>query len=170
MRTAPAAFAALLFLFSCGGGPGAFTGTVAGKSLTVKGAVFLQSQEIWLVGFDDPCRHLSANQFPKGGSLLKIIPHPPAKRDFNVVLSGVADGTASMQFLQLDDSCNNTLAFGASAATMGTLGIDSLEAMKAASGNFDVTFGNADHVTGSFNAGSCDAPVLYPAPECIELD
>src|SRR5262245_38339480 len=129
------------FLFlcvACGpSGPGAFNGTVAGHSFTVKDAVFLASKEIWLSSNLNLCGGLKANEMPKLGTLVKFAPHPAEKGEYSVALSTIANGTATVQLLKLDESCTNTAAYPASSATKGTLKLEHVEATDAATGTFE---------------------------------
>lgn len=157
-----------LLCCACGSVPNAFTGTVAGNGFEVKDAVLLAGQEIWLSSAENLCTKLSQQQYPKNGTIVKIVPHPVAERELSVAISTTADGTATMQFVKLDASCNNTLAFGVSAATKGTVKISKLTAGTSAVGEFDVTFGDNDPAKGTFNVVNCVAPLLYPNPTCVE--
>jgi len=155
----------LLLLCACGpSGPGSFNGTVQSDALHVADAVYLMSQEIWLTDHTDLCTLLKANTYPKSGTLVKIAPHPVTTSvDFMVAESGALDHTVSLEFLKLDATCNTSMS---APATAGSVTLTTATAMGSASGTFDVTFGSADHVTGSFNALFCDAMTIYPSPTC----
>jgi hypothetical protein len=155
----------LLLLCACGpSGPGQFNGTVQSNTLRVADAVYLMGQEVWLTDHIDLCALLQKNTYPKGGTLVKIAAHPVATTgDFTVAESGALDHTISFEFLKLDATCNTSVS---APATAGTATLTTADAMGNASGTFDVTFGSADKVTGTFNATYCNAMTSYPSPTC----
>ncbi len=158
----------LLVACACGTPRGEFDGAVQMNALSVADSAFVGGQEIWLSSSSNLCASLKMNELPKGGTIAKIIPHPPAVADLTVDTSqdtGKTD-TVFLQFFKLDDSCVNTLAFGPSIATVGSVTVTEFVDMQSIQGRFAVTFGNSDMVTGSFNAQFCDAPTSYPSPDC----
>jgi hypothetical protein len=158
----------LIMLCACDGGPGIVSGTVQSNALIVGDSAFVSAQEIWLSSTTGLCSSLKANNLPKDGTLLKLIPHPVDTGDFTVNDSQATapDHSVFLQFFKLDDNCIETLMFGQSVATAGTTTITRLDTTRGVTGTFDVTFGSSDHVTGSVNATFCDAPTLYPSPTC----
>jgi hypothetical protein len=157
--------AALLLLCACGG-PGSFTGSVQGNTFAVADSALVGGVEIWLSSEQGLCSMLQKNTYPKNGTLVKIAPRPIGLGDFNVVESTTTDGTVSVSFLKLNDTCTSTLAFGPSTGTAGTVTLTQLTVSKIAVGKFTVTFGNSDQTSGDFNAAFCDAPTSYPTPMC----
>lgn len=160
----------LLSLVSCGGGPvgpGQFTGTVAGNSLSVKDTLLVGGKEIWLSSTEKLCEKLSKNTLPKAGTIVKFTPNPVAAGDFTVDPStGTAKpDTVFVQFFKLDDTCTNTVPFGESLGTSGTVKLTTVTD-GGTTGTFDVTFGSTDKTSGSFTATFCNAPTTYPTPEC----
>ena len=163
----------LLSLAACpGAGPGTFTGTVQGNGLEVKGAALVANTEVWLSNVNDLCPKLKRNQFPKNGSIVKLVLKPVAAGEFNVVssLSTAMQNVATLQFIKLNDTCGNALVFAESIGTSGKVTVNGYEADQQIDGNFEATFGSSDAVTGSFNAQYCDAPTLYPSPECVDVE
>jgi hypothetical protein len=157
--------AALVLLCACGG-PGTFTGSVQGNMLAVADSALVGGTEIWLSSEGNLCKLLQNNTYPKGATLVKIAPRPIGLGDFTVVASTTTDGTAAMTFVKLDDTCMQTLAYGPSTATAGTVTLTQLTVSQLAVGKFAVTFGNSDQVSGQFNAAYCDAPTTYLTPLC----
>lgn len=163
----------LLSALACGpAGPGKFTGTVQGNALELKDALLVANTEIWLSNTKELCPKLASNKFPKNGSIVKLILRPVATGDFKVdpSTSTSMPNTATMQFLKLNDTCNNTLAFGASIGTEGTVTVTRYDTSQQIDGTFDMTFGDTDAATGSFSARYCNAPTLYSAPECVAVE
>ncbi len=81
----------------------------------------------------------------------------PAKDAAGTVVSVSAD------YNTLDANCRPTIAGTASAASSGTITVDSLTASRA-SGSFDLRFANGDHLVGSFGSPLCAAAAPTPAP------
>jgi hypothetical protein len=160
--------ALLLVACACGTPPGEFDGSVQSNALSVSDAAFVGGQEIWLSSSSNLCASLKMNELPKDGAIAKIIPNPPSVASLTVDTSQDTGktNTVFLEFLKLDDSCADTLSFGPSIATSGSVTVTEFVDMQSIQGHFAVTFGNSDMVTGSFNAEFCDAPTSYPAPDC----
>lgn len=162
----------LLSLAACGGGLGSFTGTVQGNTLELKSALLVGNTEIWLSDTKDLCPKLRANQLPSNGAYLKLTLRPLGTGDFTVdpSTSTGKPNTATATFFKLNDTCANTLTFGSSLGTMGTVNVTRYTASSALDGTFDMTIGSNDTVKGSFSAVFCDAPTSYPSAECVTVD
>jgi hypothetical protein len=157
----------LLFCLACGGISNQVTGTVKGNSLTVRDAILLGNTEVWLSSTEKLCDALRMNAYPKSARLMKLQLYPVATGDFSVVVSTTGkDHSAAMQFDVLNDACMMQLVGQESAATSGKVTVVTFDTMRSITGTFDVTFGDTDRVTGSFNASWCDAPTTYPSPDC----
>lgn len=164
--------AALLALAACGGGLGSFTGTVQGNTLELKSALLVANSEIWLSDTKDLCPKLKANQLPRNGAYLKLTPRPVATGDFTVdpsTSTGKAN-TVTATFFKLNADCGNTLTFGNSLGTAGTVTVTRYASSSTIDGTFDMTIGSNDTVKGSFSAVFCDAPTSYPSAECVTVD
>lgn len=162
----------LLSLAACGGGIGNFTGTVQGNKLELKSALLVGNTEIWLSDTKDLCPKLKANQLPRNGAYLKLTLRPVAAGDFTVdpSTSTAKPNTATATFFKLNDTCGNTLTFGNSLGTMGTVTVSRYTASSTIDGTFDMSIGSNDTVKGSFSAVFCDAPTSYPSAECVTVD
>ena len=162
----------LLSLTACGGGLGNFTGTVQGNRLELKSVLLVANSEVWLSDTVDLCPKLKANQLPRNGAILKLTPRPVQAGDFTVdpSTSTSKPNTVFAQFLKLDMSCANTVTFGNSIGTMGAVTLTRFDTGKMLDGTFDLTVGSSDAVKGRFSATYCDAPTLYPSPECVTVD
>jgi len=161
----------LLVTIACGGGPtgpGKFTGTVASIPLDLKDALFVGSKEVWLSSTEKLCDKLMHNQLPKGGTIAKFTLRPIEAGDFTVdpSTSTTTNHTVFVQFFKLNDTCTNTVAFGPSLGTSGTVTVTDAKDKNGVTGSFDVTFGSTDKTTGNFASTWCDAPTTYPSPEC----
>ncbi len=189
MRTTLLAVTALT-LSACAGN--SFDGKVAGETLAIKSAVFLQNHDssgkptsasIYFADVDGSCDYVKANRQPKNGTYVGFFLF---NRDSNgnEIAAGVGDYTvidlislngltqkgdfASSNFVKDDASCNNVLSGSSSTAKSGLLKVSSFKAETGGgiSGSFDITYGDqADKVSGSFNADYCDAN-FTTSPNC----
>lgn len=181
---------AAVVLSACGG-PGSMNGTVAGVELPVKDAMFAiikdqqgKSAGMYLVMADKPdlCATVKANRQPKNltALLFSMVRYSvtmgnvevlaPDVGDYTVIKSSPQSGGnyAGAFFTHTDANCTSTLSSDATQASSGLIKLKSLkaEAGGSAAGDFDVTFGAGDKVTGSFNASFCDVTMLQTTPSC----
>lgn len=181
---------AVVFLSACGG-PGSMSGSVAGLELSVKDAMFAiikdqqgKSAGMYLVMADKPdlCATVKANRQPKNltGVLFSMVRYSvtmgnvevlaPDVGDYSVIKSSPQSGGnyAGAFFTHTDANCTSTLSNDASQASSGLIKLKSLKAEAGgyASGDFDITFGAGDKVTGSFNASFCDVTTLSSNANC----
>jgi hypothetical protein len=175
------AAASLVLVAGCGGGggqtynltgSGSMTGTISSQSLTVADAISNTVSQpggsagaIIVGSVANQCQLINARRILKSGSALEIIfgiqsgntlaaPTPGIYTVHTLAtINGFQGMVAAALFVVNDASCNTTT--GPIEATSGTLTVTRVDAT-GYTGTFDVTFGS-DHVTGTFNTGSCSA-------------
>lgn len=168
---------AAVTLGACGG-PGSFSGTVAGNPLAVRDAIFGLTRDasgrattavLVMADVPDICTSVKANRNPKGATYLAValtrltglVLAPPDVGDYTVTTFPTTSGNYALSgaFIKNDPSCLNTIAAQSSGFKSGLIKIGSYRAEVGGgmSGTFDVTVGNQDDkATGSFSARFCD--------------
>ncbi len=155
--------AALGFVFGCGTSAGSVQGTVAGQSLSAADSVFYTlTPQTTVVGIDSVpnlCSYALKNELPKNLVSLGFFVSPPITAPGTFTIDQTKAVTAI--WITRDATCAGTSVD----ATAGSITITSLSTTNM-SGTFDVMFGQ-DHVTGSFNASSCEHGQADASPTCI---
>jgi hypothetical protein len=163
-------------LVGCGGS--VFDGKVAGNTLDVKDAIFIQPRNeegkvttatVYLSDKTDLCATLKAGRRPKNASIFSVTVMrsngtailSPEVGEYTIVTAEPtgAGSFAGAGFSKYDANCTNTLADDAVGARSGLVKVSEFRAETNGrmSGTFDVTIGvQADKVKGSFGANFCD--------------
>ena len=159
--------------------PAGVNGTVSGNALNAKDAIFgvLDDQSlVILIGeHDSLCSAIAGNaHFANASALaLRILRHDSAGNPLpivpgkysvttNEVVEEMPAQAAAARFLRTGPDCAGVLSDDQSVAISGTVTIDSVESGKDARGSFDIKVGTqADELTGSFDAGYCEALTTY---------
>ncbi|MFT3842375.1 MAG: hypothetical protein QM723_35620 [Myxococcaceae bacterium] len=189
MRTTLIAVAAVT-LSACAGN--SFDGKVAGESISIKSAAFLQNRDgdgkptsamVLVADVEGGCDYIKSNRNPKNGTYVRFILYnrdtgsgselAASKGDYTVIDYNVNFLTqkglfATSVFTKNDTNCSNVLAAKNADAKSGVIKVDSFKAEAGGniSGSFDITYGDqADHITGGFNAQFCDA-TFSTQPNC----
>lgn len=174
-------------LFGCGG-PGSFSGTVAGNGIAVQDAIFAVAKdgsgkvfaaELFLGDKPGICATLKANRNPKSSAYLQLTFESlgstgavsPDVGDYTVKsgLQLAAGNWAYGVYAKTDPNCQNTLTSSAAQTQSGTVKVASIkpEANGQMIGTFDITFGpQKDKVTGAFSATFCDWDPFKPPTSC----
>jgi hypothetical protein len=165
---------------------GSVNGEVAGLKLNVSDSIFWYSQDtsgrvngVYLTLADKPrlCQTLKANRLEPGQMSLSFTLFrlttdsvlPPEQGDYTVTdVAEQAGNFAYAVFSRTDGACQETLSEPAGLAISGIVRLQRLRAEKGgnANGDFDVTFGTGDRVTGGFNAEYCDIAAAPQRPSC----
>jgi hypothetical protein len=176
---------ALLFSAACGNhGSGKINGTVHGESIEVNSASYAITVDTGVPQFllalwseADACDAMAKNNRIGGAQGLVVVmynadPNGTSTQPGPGTYS-VTDGTpqaagsyAMAGFSVLDSACGQRLSDELGNAVSGQVVLSSVTPGKegAAKGTFDLAVGSAgDHVTGSFDALSCDALLTFRA-------
>ncbi len=165
---------------------GSVNGKVADVSLNVADAIFAvlkadgKSIATVVVLSDKPklCETFKANREPKSATALITTLFrfsdsaylAPEVGDYTVVGYDptTAGSYAQSFFSRTDANCTNTISVDASRGKSGLIKLTAFKDAKngTAGGNFDITFGEGDRLTGSFNASYCDISELPQSPNC----
>lgn len=152
--------------------PGAVKGTVKGKPLALKKAVFLYREKandlaLALTDVENPCAALSQGAMPKGATLvLASLKHNTKElRDAHFGgdkypvrgATALPRDTKIATFFQLDDAC------GVKEKVRAVSGVVELTTPDVgtggtASGTFDLQFEGGDALSGTFHASFCPVP------------
>jgi hypothetical protein len=188
MRTTLIAVAAVS-LCACAGN--SFDGKVAGETINIKSAAFLQARDsngkptnatVFMADVEGGCDYIKSNRQPKSGTYVSFTLYnrdmnsneiAATQGDYTVIDYNVNFLTqkglfATSVFTKNDTSCTNVLAAKNADAKSGVIKVSSFKAETGGniSGSFDITYGDqADHVTGGFNADFCDA-MFTTSPNC----
>ena len=157
--------------------PAGVSGTVSGNALNAKDAVFgVQDEQLYLfIGEHDAlCSAVASNAHFANASALALAlksqdgsgnPMPIVPGKYAVVTPDNFDAAATAafaRFLRTGPDCADVLSDDQSYAISGSVTIDSVENGKDARGSFDIKVGTqADELTGSFDAGYCEALTTY---------
>ena len=168
---------------------GSVSGTVAGNSLNVADSIFAilkndaGKQTGALVFLSDKpklCESLKANRTAKSATGLLFAMSrsnndgiiAPDVGEYTVISVGQTPTSAGNYsvgvFSRSDANCDNQISDDSSRAKSGLIKVTALkgETNGNAAGNFDVTFGCGDKVTGSFKATFCDISQVQANPNC----
>jgi len=179
--------ALLLACAACRGGksskPASVNGTIGGQPMDAQDSTsniysFDADSEglVYIMNVASSCAMLTAGNQPSNAKVIAIqiavksatgISAPSAVGTYPMYTAanvGGANGNVALARYQTSDAtCNPTSDIEASSGSVTLTRVDAT----IYAGNFDMTFSNGDHVTGSFNANRCDALTPTIGGTCI---